>query len=123
MLGGRQMFGDDPFVLDGHLVPGEGDHPPAVVAVPSIQRKLFELGRGRGSTALRIAAVRRAARLGLIGRAVMGFPVHFGLLIRSAPAKGATAKALPLSPASRPRLSLAPESFAPSAAHLHERSG
>jgi len=28
-----------------------------------------------------------------------------------------------LSPASRPRLSLAPESFAPSAAHLHERSG
>ena len=42
-----EVFGDDPFVLDGHPVSGEFDHPPVTGPVPGIERQGEHFGLSR----------------------------------------------------------------------------
>ncbi len=82
ILAGPIVLGDDPFVLDRHLVSGERDHPRAPGPVPIVERQLPERRRFGTGAALRVAAVGRSARLGVVGRAAVDFLAHSPLQIR-----------------------------------------
>ena len=76
ILAGPEMLGHDALVLYGHFIVGEGHHPRALAAVPLVQRKLLQWRFLEPGPALRVAAVRRAAGLGLVRLAVMYFLAH-----------------------------------------------
>jgi hypothetical protein len=77
VLARPQMLGHDAFILDGHLIAGERDHPTAPRAVPAVERKLQDFRRFFAR--IGIMAISRAARLGeFVGRAVMDVSAHHG---------------------------------------------
>ena len=101
-----KVLGHDAFVLDRHLVAGERDHPAALGAVPLVKRQFLERCSAR---CLRHLADRRygspRARV-LVGGTVVDFSAHI------ARCDGRDGLDLVRSFRRRPRLSLAPESFA-----------
>ena len=101
ILAGPQMLGHDAFVLDGHLIAGELDHPGALRAVPGVEReRLGRLGRRRGRRLRdRRDKVRRAPDFGRSDRC--GLLGSLDTLRDSWPGSPLRARCL-----ARPRLSL-----------------
>src|SRR3954468_18663414 len=95
------MLSDNAFILHRHFVARERHHPRAVRAVPSVERQLIEHLGLDPLAAQRVSAVRRAASLGIVGRAAVDFLAH-----SRAPARVTTANARQAPFGHRPRLSL-----------------
>ena len=111
IFAGPQMLGHDAFILDRHLIAGERHHPPALRAMPRVERQLAELGArcrrrlpDRRYRACPAPGSRRSDRCGL--------PCS-----SSAPDRCDGRAALPSARLPPPSVA-APESFAPSAAPL-----
>ena len=76
ILADPQMLGHDAFVLDGHVIAGERDHSRRPGAGATRRAEACPARLRQSVTALGIAAIRLAARLGLVGRAVVDFSAH-----------------------------------------------
>ena len=106
-----QMLGHDAFVLDRHLIAGEGDHPAAPWRDARRPAQACRELRLRTVATFGVAAERLPAP-GFVSRTC-------GLLGSSRAPDGCDSRARPGFDC-RPRLSLAPESFAPSAARYRD---